>query len=112
MTTVKGGATLIARPSQNSRGRSRTRFCMPWPPRHSGCDNHVCEGHCSPRCLTEGQKSSSGAHINVADLSGGKTRPWLRWEKIAEAQREMPDDHLGEEPRVPGLTTPWSSSLF
>jgi hypothetical protein len=49
---------LIARCSQNSRGRSRTRVCMPWPPRHRGGGNDACDAHCSPRCLIKGQKSS------------------------------------------------------
>jgi hypothetical protein len=32
---------------------------MPWRLLHSACSHDVCDGHGSPRCLIEGQKSSS-----------------------------------------------------
>jgi hypothetical protein len=55
---------------------------MPWPPLHSGCGNDACEGDCSPRCLTKGQKSS----LQIAN-DGGEGRAFGHFMPRSTAKR-------------------------
>src|SRR5215510_14173616 len=89
---------MIARCAQNARGRSRNRFSMPWPLRHSGCRPAVCGGYSSPRCRIKGQKSRRERLIlggHAATCWGSARNPGYHYRNMAS--------HSPFKTRVSGL---------